>query len=361
MSKLNIPQQLQQIAEKVGQGQRPTATVRDLLSWFWGYQRRGSFINAAIRRALAQLNLETIPDFDEIYLDGPIAFLRRIEAQHETISKPTEPEKLSVTVRDGQILADAVLVRLRVDPTHRVARLKSAHTQPVAIAPDATIEKATTIMIEKGFSQLPVMTTERVVKGLFSWNSLASRLSQGQRPQFVRESMDPHHEIKMAVSLLDAIEEIVKYECVLVRDESDKISGIITTSDLSIEFHSLSEPFLLLEEIEKHIRDLIADRFSQQELCSVRVIVEDSREVKTEADLTLGEFKRLLEKPDNWERLGILVDRSEFCERLEEARKTRNDVMHFDTDPISPERLADLRSFTGFLRRIQQIRVRNQP
>lgn len=50
-------------------------TVRTLLSWFWGSQRRGQFIVFSIRAALEALALRTEPDFNLTYLDGMVEFL----------------------------------------------------------------------------------------------------------------------------------------------------------------------------------------------------------------------------------------------------------------------------------------------
>ena len=50
--------------------------------------------------------------------------------------------------------------------------------------------------------------------------------------------MELPHIITYDTSLFEAITEIVKHEYVLVRDGTNKISGIVTTSDLSGEFAS---------------------------------------------------------------------------------------------------------------------------
>ncbi len=91
-------------------------------------------------------------------------------------------------------------------------------------------------MLLQDYSQLPVMTSDFNVKGLFSWKSLGRRLALGHKCECVRESMDPHFEIKAGASLFEAIRLIVEHDCILVRDASNKISGIVTTADLSEQF-----------------------------------------------------------------------------------------------------------------------------
>jgi hypothetical protein len=205
------------------------------------------------------------------------------------------------------------------------------------------------------FSQVPVMTTEREVKGTVSWKSIGTRLALGRTPRTAREAMDPHAEIGSEASLFTAIPVIVEHDYVLVRGLDQRIVGIITTSDLSLQFRQLSEPFLLLGEIENHIRRIIAPNFGTHELLAVKDPSDDARAVTSASDLSFGEYKRLLEEPTRWARLNLQVDRVVFIGLLERVREIRNDVMHFDPDGIEPAALEALRDFAGFLRTLQTV------
>ncbi len=76
--------------------------------------------------------------------------------------------------------------------------------------------------------------------------------------------MDGHHEIRAESSLFQAIPIIVEHQYVLVRGSDNRITGIVTASDLSLQFQQLAEPFLLLGEIENHIRRILGDNFSTE-------------------------------------------------------------------------------------------------
>ncbi len=52
------------------------------------------------------------------------------------------------------------------------------------------------------------------------------------------------------------------------------------------------------------------------------------------ADLSLGDYLRLLENQVFWDLLSIKVDRAPFVNELHEVRKIRNRVMHFDQDGL---------------------------
>ena len=123
----------------------------------------------------------------------------------------------------------------------------------------------------------------------------------------------------------------------------------MTTSDISLQFGSLSEPFLLVSEIENHVRRLIDGKFSLQELTAARDPNDANRKIDNVANLTFGEYIRLLDKPANWTRLGLDLSRTECTKRLREIGRIRNDVMHFHPDGISPEEMELLRDTRKFL------------
>jgi CBS domain-containing protein len=191
-----VPEQLQEIAAKVAQGQEPVTTVRIFLSWFWNAQRRGSFIKQVMREALAVAKLGTEPDFDETYFDGTIKFVSaNPESQSAKTAEGVGETKLSV--QDSMVMVDAVSPKTKVDPSYRVARLKSAHTTPLSLGPDVTVGEAITVMMKHDYSQLPVIIGERTVKGLISWKSLGKRLVMGKKCGLVRDAMETAHVITL--------------------------------------------------------------------------------------------------------------------------------------------------------------------
>ena len=165
--------------------------------------------------------------------------------------------------------------------------------------------------------------------------------------------MDDSHEIRADASLFQAIPIIVEHQYVLVRGSDNKISGIVTATDLSLQFGQLAEPFLLLGEIENHIRRILGEKFSADELKMVGDPSDKDRKIEDVADLTFGEYIRLLENEERWEKVSISVDRLTFCKQIDEVRLIRNDVMHFDPDGIPESDLDKLRHSARFLQRLQ--------
>ncbi len=242
------------------------------------------------------------------------------------------------------------------DPTYRISKLAAASNKPVSVAPDQSLQMATTLMLTHDFSQLPVMTSDYDVKGIITWKSIGIRLALGIKGSLVRECMDPHQEIPATFSLINAIPIIVQSQYVLIRGQG-RITGIVTASDLSLQFQQLAEPFLLLGEIENHIRLIIGDKFSLTELSDISDSEDRDGEVNSIYDLTFGQYLRLLQNPDKWKKVNISIDRVAFCDQLDTVRKIRNDVMHFNPEPMKAEDLQLLRDFLSFLQLLQNIGV----
>lgn len=354
-----VPQRLDDVAGQLKKGESPRPeTVRRFLGWF-NAERRGYYIVLGIRNALKQVGVRTVPDFESAYIDATIEFL--------LVEPPSPPQSVegSVAVVLGPVTLEAtgtvsqqpiaVVGGGVSDPTYRIGKLASANRKPLGVAPDCTLKEAITLMLANDFSQLPVWQGDRHVKGMISWASVGVRLALNQSSTLVRECMEQAYEVSADDSLFAAIGAIIQHQYVLVRAADATICGIVTTTDLSFQFQQLAEPFLLLGEIENHVRRLIGGKFTAEELKAVRDPGDQQRDVVSVADLTFGEYVRLLENPTLWDRLKLGVDRATFVKELDNVRVIRNDVMHFDPDGISDDDLHALRRFVAFLQKLRDI------
>jgi predicted transcriptional regulator len=346
-------EQLERIAEELknGRGTAPV-TTREFLSWF-GAQRRGYWIVRSIREDLEEASLQTVPDFEAAFIDAPIELRRVVPAQRIEETSVARHESTDSTTAALEIEATSA----SKDATYKISKLAAANKSVFSIKPDGTLAEAVTILLAHDFSQLPVMTNERDVKGMVGWRSIGSRLALATNGISASDFMEPHHEIRANFSMFDAIPIIVSHQYVLVRGDDNRISGIITASDLSEQFRVLTEPFLLLGEIENLIRGMIGDHFSNSDLACARDPTDGAREIEGPANLNFGDYIRLLENPDRWKQFGLAIDRVRFCKDLDSVRLVRNDVMHFDPDGITQNQLDILRDFTSFLRSLQAIRL----
>lgn len=333
-------EKLKEIKNKVeSSGQAEPVVVRTLIEWF-GAKRRGVWVVNSIRRGLKELDLITTPDFESAYIDSYISIQKKSE---EVVDEPP------VESTDNELVGG-----YDSDPTYRISKLAAANIEPVSVAPQQSLTEAITLMMTNDFSQLPVMTGERDVKGLISWRTIGSRIVLNQHGDKVIDFLEPVKVVSYDSSIFSVIKEVNQSDCVLVRNAQNIISGIITSADLGEQFGILSKPFLILGEIENYVRKLLDGKFTKDQLKDSVDPTDNSREIESVSDLTFGEYLRVIENPERWSSLAINIDRKIFISKLDNIRKIRNSVMHFDPDGIDNSELEQLSQFCEFLRSLER-------
>jgi len=337
------------IVEMLDTGQQPDpVTVRELLSWF-DAKRRGYWIVEEIREALGVAGLRTVPDFNETWIDAPVSFVRLGTSRPDNMGT-SSPEPAAANEPEGMPSVDDP-AEPRPVATYRVSRLEAANRPPVFVSPQTSLNEAVTIMMANDFSQLPVMRDARDVKGVLSWRSIAQRFAVGRTDGEAREYMDAAIEVAPDASVFRVMSLLSDHEYVLVRGSDRTITGIVTTSDLTVQYRQWTEPFLLIGDIEQRLRGLIQGKFSTDDL-RASCDPEDARPIDSVHNLTFGELIRIIDNPEHWKRLALPLARKPVIELLTKARETRNDVMHFDPDGIADQDLDRLRRAVDLLDRI---------
>ena len=152
--------------------------------------------------------------------------------------------------------------------------------------------------------------------------------------------------MELDTPLLEAIKTVIKEEIVLVQKKDKSLSGIVTITDISSQFFTLTEPFLLLEKIENLIRLLLDGKFLLEDLKSICSEYEKAEFID---DLTFGQYIRLIENETNFQKLNLNIERVPFIKQLDKIRIIRNDIMHFDPEGITTEQRDDLNNMANFL------------
>lgn len=224
--------------------------------------------------------------------------------------------------------------RLREDPIKRLGLLKAANTKPTSVDNSDSLQKAVTLMMLNNYSQLPVMKGPRAVVGYISWETIGEAISKGETSKLVKDyKRETVRTLKRDTPLLRAIHEVYKNDFIVVTADDGAPCGIVTTADISSQFLTWTEPFVMLEQIENLIRHILDGKILKEDL--EKVCQEESRKPESIDDLTFGEYIALIENPKQWERIGLKsVDRALFVQSLNEVREIRNDIMHFDPEGI---------------------------
>jgi CBS domain-containing protein len=386
---MEIPGKISYAAERLKKGYRVNRlTVRDFLRHF-GAERRGAVKVQAIRNILNSLDLETDPDFETAWIDGPMWLhlkdgvpvtsngsqpagadgmqtVAAAEAEEMVLETTPSAVELAEEQTESAPISGAPNIQIEAkggpetaqsdDPTFRIGRLPAANKKLIVVNQNDTLTKAVTLLLNNDFSQLPVMHGEREVKGIVTWKSIGSKLALGRNCESVKDCREDARIVDSNRTLFDCIPTIVEYGYVLVSDARDrKITGMVTASDLSLEFQALSQPFLLLREIELHVRQLLIDKVSAADFHLLNHGTPSLQKPKDITDLSFGEYVRLVQHPDVWAKLQLRIDSGVLIELLERVRVIRNDVMHFDPDPMTADELATLKQAVRFMQELYEL------
>ena len=107
----------------------------------------------------------------------------------------------------------------------------------------------------------------------------------------------------------------------------------------------------MMAQIENKIRNLLDCKFEIDKFRNACNPSDPDRKgrIQSVADLTFGEYIRIIKKAENWKELDLRIDRKVFCGKMNMAREIRNDVMHFDQDGIDEEQYKQLRQFSRLM------------
>ena len=357
-----------------------------------GAERRGWAITRRIKETLEAQDLRTEPDFQSAWIDGLVSI--RLGGQDggadQTISSTNDSEFIepaddaeldpaaddpssgatapcdentapvaeSLNAPTGNVgvvevptaMSESPRGSASIDPIRRIGSIASANRGVVSVNLQDSLSTATTRMMFEGYSQLAIMQGERTVRGIISWEAIAKRSMLTPEPKVVIDCRVDAQVIEADGSLFDALPTIEKHGYVLVRSEG-KITGIVTASDLAVELRSLSYAFMSIGTIEGLIRKKLHPHVTLKDLAAL----EEHSKARTESDvsaMTFGENVRLLERDEVWEKLAVNVDKKKFIKRLLLVRDIRNDVMHFNPDPLGPGQRRELEQMEDFLRQV---------
>jgi CBS domain-containing protein len=314
-------------------GDRVATTVRELIAK-WGAKGRGHRVNQRIEADLDNHGLVTLPNFRKVTIDAIVELVT------------TSASEADVAAEEAPATSDEAEKELEVGLT--VGNIESALGGLASVAPDAPLNEAITLMLLNDFSQLAVTSGSHTLRGAVTWKSITTA-RQVKPAAVLSDATVPASEARYDQDLFEILPVLADAEFVFVRDETNRLAGIVTTSDVALAYRELATPFLLIGEIDQLLRWLISRTFSLNDIV-VCCDADGARDIDSAEDLTFGDYQRILESPSHWQKLGWPLDRNSFVKRLDEIRGMRNDIMHFNPDPLPPGSENMLRHFVKLLK-----------
>lgn len=283
--------------------------------------------------------MTTVPSFEVGWIDNTVV-LKRVA--HSKLPEAPPGTAGGGDVSDASALGEAL----------RVSSLSPAQGPLISVRTESELAHIESLMVRHDYSQIPVMRSEREALGMISWDSIGHARMHNEACS-LRDALVPVTVIDADDNLLQHVPLIARDGFALVRGEKRLITRLVTTTDLSDAFLRLTSPFLMIGEIERRLRRVIADNFSVAEMADVRDPADDKRAVESADDLSLGEYIRLLENFENYTRLGWRYERKLFLDSLDKLRTVRNEVMHFSPDPLSDEDAEEVANLLRWMTRVQ--------
>ncbi|MFE5330798.1 CBS domain-containing protein [Embleya sp. NPDC056575] len=328
-----------------------TVMLPDFLALF-GVRTRNYLTISPITTALKEVGLTTVPSFSTCGVKAALV----VVAEESVVGAPDRD--------DVEEQYEEPLPGMLPQRSFKIGDIPSARNGVTSVGSGASLAQATHQMKTKNYCQLPVIDGISMIRGVVTWRSVAALYEQGSAPSLanamVKDSLpiaEVHQEVFAHLASLS------EYGYLLVRDNSGRFTGIITAVDIAARFEATALPFFLVGEIEFRLRQCLGAKLSPQAICAVQPNTPSKQTGKI-ADLMFGAYVKLLyadpKSPTlcaradaNWAALGWGgVDRTQFVQHLDRVRVVRNQIAHFDSNPLTEQQILDLREFCGLLKQL---------
>lgn len=236
--------------------------------------------------------------------------------------------------------------------SYEASDLIAGKPEPKYIFPRASLLSAIPELLDHNERFLPVVRDEQslVPIGLLTSDSLANAIRNfGEGIEFMRviDAAEKIVTYKEDAEVAEFLDDIHKYGAVAIVDKSDRLVNIITVNDTSTYFHALAYDMILLEDIEKSLRDHIEAAYTNPQTGDV-----DKKQLQSAINLvlnrdkpfeqlTLSESTQLFCHPRTWNNYGknhFSITSKALSNLLDIVREIRNPWAHFRANPTPAQR-----------------------
>ncbi|MCP9619936.1 CBS domain-containing protein [Nocardia otitidiscaviarum] len=318
------PADIDELLDDIRESGTRQLSARDLIG-LWGHSRRTTDAVEAVNQELRELGITTDPDFTAVQLDDTVTVSAVENAEPSSAADSEQEANTNRGSRDH-------------DLTWRVGNLR--RTEPViAIRRNESLARAAEIMAAREFSQLPIVDENRCLLGVITWESIAhSQLRPGGVTLWEARADKWPPAAHVEEELFTRVPDIQKFGYVIVVDNANVVTRIITASDLAGELRTRVTPFTVLEEIERRLR--IA--FGKVASADLGMCFENNKKkaqsITSPSHLTMGNYPHLVAKEKIWNQLGWPFEQGSWVERLTAVAEYRNQIAHWNVDAPESER-----------------------
>lgn len=259
------------------------------------------------------------------------------------------------------------------DLFHLIRKVMPDEQDPLTFQPETTVAEALSVMREKNFSQVPVVSGIEVL-GAFSYRSFANELVKLADKRIdplalhVEEFLEDLKFAQITDDLTMLLDEFDIKDAVLV-GLPDRLQGIVTTIDALRYFYKVASPYIMLFEIELAIRELIRESVRDDELneCIEKTLKKHYEKTKTTLptcleEMTLHDYIMLLSFKGTWEKFMTAFggNRNIVYTKLKRLPKLRNIIFHFKRE-VTVDEYDSLRGVRNWLlKRIRRVEGRRK-
>ncbi len=228
-------------------------------------------------------------------------------------------------------------------PFHEVGSVFPGEVNITSVTPKTRVGEALKLMLERRFSQLPVMEDVEVL-GVFSLWSLAQQLALAPdlnvQELEVGELMEQLPNVTVKDSLHSILSLLDRHDALLM-DSPQGLQAVVTPIDVLQYFYRIARPFILIQEVELALRNLIelcAPGAKLQECINLALAKEFSKRGKPTPtslnDMTFAHYQKIITCADNWPVFeGVLGNNPQLVyAKLDRLREIRNKVFHFQSN-----------------------------
>lgn len=329
---------LENLFSEIQKEKKPKRLLTRNITEFYGVSRRGTRVVERVNFWLEKYELLMEPAYVSANAYGHVEVKPK-----PTITLNTELKKPKYS---------DTIPRLGIIKSSDLNNSVNQELKLISVRKETSIQEVISLMILHSFSQIPILSSKKDVYGLISWKSIGKALALGKTCLTVADCYEPVEILNYDEPLFKAVKIVLEKEVVLVKDIKNEISGIVTATDIGEQFLILSEPFLLIEQIENFIRNILKDKLTYDDINKVLDLSKVEKEIRHLSDLTFGHYVRIFENEELFKKIDLKIDRVMLQKMLINVNKIRNEVMHFSPEEMDEVDLINLRRTQNFLQQI---------